>query len=61
MDEKRKLRVLDKTDDVVQETVKEPVRAKFVHPNHTNPIFKHLAKFSNAKIGNKLSIDDLLR
>lgn len=67
MDEKRKLKVLEKakTDVSVDETIEEKVGcealAKNSHPNQTNPIYKNLAKFNNAKIGEKLSVKDLLR
>ena len=59
MDEKKviKLRVLERTE----ETIEEKIISKPKYPNQTNPIFKNLAKFTNAKIGDKWSINDLLR
>jgi len=58
MDEKiRILRVLDK----VETELKEEIKPAISYPNQTNPIFKKLAKFNNAKIGDKWSIKDLLR
>lgn len=41
------------TTDVVKEINKTVVQ--------TNPIYKNMLKFHNAKIGEKLSISDLLR
>lgn len=66
MDEKRKLRLLDKTESqVVEEQAEEKVEHKVSHQSshsgQTNPIYKNLAKFSNAKIGDKWTIRDLLR
>lgn len=67
MDEKRKLRLLDKTEilDAVEKQVEEKVERKVLHngshPGQTNPIYKNLAKFINSKIGDKLSIRDLLK
>lgn len=64
MDEKRKLKVLEKTEtakEMLDETVVEQVKPKIEHPNQTNPIYKNLATFNNAKIGEKLSVKDLLR
>lgn len=58
MDEKRKLRLLDKLETQV---VEEKVERKISHPGQTNPIYKNLAKFINSKIGDKLSIRDLLK
>lgn len=58
MDEKKRiLRVIDK----VETELKEEIKPKISHPNQTNPILNKLAKFTNAKIGDKLSIKDLLR
>ena len=61
MDEKRKLKVLDKIDEIVE----KQVTSKFVHeissPGQTNPIYKNLAKFNNSKIGDKWSVKDLLK
>lgn len=62
MDEKiRKLKILEKTDKILDEVVEEQVKPKISHPNQTNPIYKNLAKFNNLKIGDKLSIKDLLK
>lgn len=62
MDEdKRKLTVIERTEDVTEETKTEVATPKFAHPNQTNPIYKNLAKFNNAKVGDKWSIKDLLR
>lgn len=77
MDEKKvlKLKVLDKADCELRakqhaglRDVADPLNAsnqdaerKIVHPNQTNPIYKNLAKFNNAKIGDKWSVKDLLR
>lgn len=62
MDEKkRNLRVLEKAETETQKPAKDSVEPKFSHPNQTNPILKKLAWFTNSKIGNKLSIKDLLR
>lgn len=58
MDEKKRiLKLLDR----VETELKEEFKPKITHPNQTNPIYKNLAKFNNAKIGEKLSIRDLLR
>ena len=61
MDEKRILKVLERTEQLVEEKVEEVVAPKVTHPNQTNPIYKNLAKFNNAKIGEKLSVKDLIR
>jgi hypothetical protein len=61
MDEKRKLKVLDRIDLVLDKIVEEQSKPKVLHPNQTNPIYKNLANFSNAKIGDKWSVRDLLR
>lgn len=69
MDEKKRiLRVIDKTEDLENE-VREFVVPKVSNPSksiphtnpQTNPIYKKLAKFVNAKIGDKWTIQDLLR
>lgn len=60
MDEKkRKLTVIEKTNEELKEETQP--KPKISHPNQTNPIYKNLAKFNNAKIGDKLSIKDLLK
>lgn len=61
MDEKRKLRVIERTEEQLQEKVQEQSEPKVTHPNQTNPIYKKFAKFVNSKIGDKLTIRDLLR
>lgn len=61
MDEKRKLKVIEKINDVLDTAVEEQVKPRISHPNQTNPIYKNLAKFNNAKIGEKLSVKDLLK
>lgn len=69
MDEKRKLKVLDRTETELDETTEEQAKTKaahkiehkVTHPNQTNPIYKNLMNFENAKIGDKLSVKDLLR
>jgi len=60
MDEKRKLKVIEKTQEVL-DVVEEQVKPKISHPNQSNPIYNKLAKFCNEKIGEKFSIKDLLR
>lgn len=62
MDEKKRiLRVIEKTETTVDETVEKSITPRISYPNQTNPIYKNLAKFVNAKIGDKWSIKDLLR
>ena len=63
MDEKRKLKVLEKTEvEQVSELALEQSTKKIEHPNQTNPIYKKLMTFKNSQIGNnKLSVEDLLR
>lgn len=61
MDEKIKLKVIEKTDDALDNAAEEQFKPKISHPNQTNPVYKNLAKFCNSKIGEKLSIKDLLR
>lgn len=61
MDEKIKLKVIEKTQDALDDVVKEQTKPKFSHPNQTNPILKKLMNFKNSKIGNKFSVKDLLR
>lgn len=53
--------VLEKTDEVLNEVLEEQVKPKIEHPNQSNPIYKKLMNFKNAKIGDKWSIKDLLR
>ena len=63
MDEQNilKLRVLERTEQMLDNVVEEQVKPKMVHPNQTNPIYKNLMKFHNSKIGDKFSVKDLLR
>lgn len=65
MDEKRKLKVLDRTDEkldeIGEEQIKPEVKQQKSPTSQTNPIYKNLAKFNNSKIGEKLSIKDILR
>jgi hypothetical protein len=61
MNEKRKLKVLEKPVQNLDETVEKQIKPKISHSNQTNPIYKNLAKFINSKIGEKLSIKDILR
>lgn len=64
MDEKKRiLKVLER----VETELESEFKPKVSHPNQTNPmnqsspIYKNLAKFNNTKIGDKLTIKDLLR
>ncbi|MDD3437162.1 MAG: hypothetical protein PHC64_08440 [Candidatus Gastranaerophilales bacterium] len=60
MDEKKRiLKVLEKPEGLKEAEV--PAKPKISHPNQTNPIYKKMAEFNNAKIGDKWSIEDLLR
>lgn len=62
MDEKRKLRLIEKTEtQVIEEKAERKISHQNSHPGQTNPIYKNLAKFINSKIGDKLSIRDLLK
>jgi hypothetical protein len=66
MDEnKRKLIVIEKTQTELEQSTEEQVKPKVSRPNQTNPIdtpvLRNLAKFHNAKIGDKLTVKDLLR
>jgi len=71
MDEKTilRLRVLERTEQMLNDVVEEQVKPKMVHPNQTNPlarpIYKNLMKFHNAEmtgmVGEKFSVKDLLR
>lgn len=60
MDEK-KLRLLEEIQNELSNVEEKQVKPKFLHPNQSNPIYKKLAKFCNEKIGDKLSVKDLLR
>ena len=61
MDEKNfvRLKVLERTEEILNEVVEEKVAPKFTHPSQTNPIYKNLMKFHNSKIGDKFSVKDL--
>lgn len=63
MDEKNilKLRVLEKTHEMLDEIVEEQIKPKFSYPNQTNPIYKKMLEFHNSKIGERFSVKDLLR
>jgi len=65
MDEKRILRVIERTEEKLEAEVEEVVAPKISRPNQTSPIekpiLKNLAKFANVKIGDKLSVKDLIR
>lgn len=61
MDEKRKLIVIEKSDEELTKVSKEQAEQKISHPNQTNPILKKLMNFKNSKIGDKLTVKDLLR
>ncbi len=64
MDEKKRiLRVIEREKEElkqVEETVSKQ-SSGFAHPNQSNPIKKNLMKFTNSKIGDKFSVNDLLR
>jgi hypothetical protein len=59
--DKRILKVLDKVEIELKESLEKEYKPNISHPHQTNPIYKNLAKFANEKIGNKFSIKDLLR
>lgn len=61
MDEKRILKVVEKTEVFDEVAEEQQVKPKIEHPNQTNPIYKKLMNFKNAKIGDKWSIKDLLK
>ena len=67
MDEKNilRLRVLERTQEMLDEVVEEQVHQPLSHPHHTNPlaspILQKMAQFHNEKIGDKFSVKDLLR
>lgn len=61
MDEKKRLKVIEKIDNELDVTAEEQVKPKISHPNQTNPIYKKLMNFKNSKIGEKLSVKDLLK
>lgn len=63
MDESKylRLKVLERTQELLDEAAKEPVKPKLVHPNQSNPIYNNMVKFHYEKIGEKFSVRDLLR
>jgi hypothetical protein len=69
MDEKnflqKNLRVLEKTKEMLEREAKNQAASSSAHitqgAGHTNPISKKMMKFHNEKIGDKLSVKDLLR
>lgn len=63
MKEKSKLKLLDKNPTKVghENDVNNLNNVKQNINNQTNPIYKKLAKFNNAKISDKLGINDLLK
>ncbi len=65
MDEKikRNLKVIDKPLELEDSAAekKNELEKKAFDAKTTNPIYKNLSKFVNAKIGDKWSIKDLLR
>lgn len=54
---------MDKKNFTVIDGIKNEVEEKNVqtYSTQTNPIYKNLMKFHHAKIGEKLSVKDLLR
>lgn len=63
MDEKTflKLRVLERTEEMLNDVVEDQVKPRIAHPHQTNPMQKNLMRFHNSKIGDKFSVRDLLR
>lgn len=63
MDEKKelKLKVLERTVEQTESIEESKNPPKYVHPNQTNPILKHLGRFRNEQIGSRFSLRDLLR
>lgn len=53
--EYNRLRVIEKTEDMVEEKVTP------VYTRYTNPTYKSLLKFHHEKIGEKFSVKDLFR
>lgn len=60
MDEKKLLKVIDRIEAELHMT-EEEISHKIQHDNQTSPIYKKMAMFRNAKIGEKFSIKDLFR
>ncbi|MCQ2789011.1 MAG: hypothetical protein MJ229_01400 [bacterium] len=64
MDEKKRiLRVIEREAEEMKQEEK-PVSKQtsgFAHPNQSNPIKKNMMNFVNSKIGDKFSVNDLLR
>lgn len=69
MDEKRKFKILEKTDLITEASIEEKNESKKANKDQescqTSPItgyvYKNLARFCNSKIGEKFSLRDLLR
>ncbi|HNW26068.1 MAG TPA: hypothetical protein PLG15_04330 [Candidatus Gastranaerophilaceae bacterium] len=61
MDENKilRLRVLERTEETIDEVVEKQLSSGFAYPNQSNPIYKNLAKFHNEPIGKKFSVKDL--
>lgn len=55
-EKKRRLTVIEKTEDALDEKVSTNAKTHFAHPNQTNPIYRDMAKFSFAE---KFSVKDL--
>jgi hypothetical protein len=62
MDEKQRiLKVLEKVETELKQSFGSAHEDAVKQARLSNPIYKNLAKFTNSKIGEKLSIKDLLR
>lgn len=63
MDETKivKLKVLERSDELIDSIVEEKAANEIPYPNQTNPIYRKMMDFHNRKIGDKFSIKDLLR
>ena len=61
MDENKilKLRVIERTEKMLDEAVEKQAKPRVTHPNQTNPIHKKMLQFHNEKIGEKFSVKDL--
>lgn len=61
MDEKNilKLKVLDRTEEMLDDLVEEKIKPHFEYANQSNPIYKKMMQFHNSKIGDKFSVKDL--
>jgi len=56
-----RLRVLERTEEMLDGVVEEKAAPKFSYPNQTNPLVRKMVQFQNEKIGDKFSMKDLLR